>query len=223
VVGPAPIAASARLALFLADDFMSGATEIPHTLAEDIQALLVAPLLVGFAVLLFRQAGLLTGGTVGLAFLIHYAGGWPMGIVLFAINLPFYVFAVRAMGWEFTAKTFVAVSLLAIYTEVLPGLISIHSIDPLFAAVMAGFLTGVGLLILIRHKASLGGLGVMAIYLQNTRGWPAGKVQMAADVLIVGAALLVRDPLSVGLSIVGALALNLVIAVNHKTGRYVGV
>lgn len=202
---------------------MSGATEIPHTLAEDIQALLVAPLLVGFAVLLFRQAGLLTGGTVGLAFLIHYAGGWPMGIVLFAINLPFYVFAVRAMGWEFTIKTFVAVSLLAVYTEVLPGLISIRSIDPLFAAIMAGFLTGVGLLILIRHKASLGGLGVMAIYLQNTRGWPAGKVQMAADGLIVGAALLVRDPLSVGLSIVGALALNLVIAVNHKTGRYVGV
>jgi uncharacterized membrane-anchored protein YitT (DUF2179 family) len=130
---------------------------------------------------------------------------------------------VRALGREFAVKTFVAVSLLAVYTEVLPRLISIRSIDPLFAAVMAGFLTGVGLLILIRHKASLGGLGVMAIYLQNTRGWPAGKVQMAADVLIVGAALLVRDPLSVGLSIVGALALNLVIAVNHKTGRYVGV
>ncbi len=202
---------------------MPGTTEIPHSLSEDVQALLVAPLFVAFAVLLFRQAGLLTGGTVGLAFLIHYASGWPMGAVVFAINLPFYVFAVRALGWEFAVKTFVAVSLLAIYTEVLPGLISIRSIEPLFAAVMAGFLTGVGLLILIRHKASLGGLGVMAIYLQNTRGWPAGKVQMAADVLIVGGALLVRDPLSVGLSIVGALALNLVIAVNHRTGRYVGV
>ncbi len=202
---------------------MTGTTEIPHSLSEDIQALLVAPLFVAFAVMLFRQAGLLTGGTVGLAFLIHYASAWPMGAVVFAINLPFYVFAVRALGWEFAVKTFVAVSLLAIYTEVLPGLISIRSIEPLFAAVMAGFVTGVGLLILIRHKASLGGLGVMAIYLQNSRGWPAGKVQMAADVLIVGGALLVRDPLSVGLSIVGALALNLVIAVNHKTGRYVGV
>jgi uncharacterized membrane-anchored protein YitT (DUF2179 family) len=202
---------------------MTGTTEIPHSLSEDVQALLVAPLFVAFAVLLFRQAGLLTGGTVGLAFLIHYASGWPMGAVVFAINLPFYVFAVRALGWEFAAKTFVAVSLLAIYTEVLPGLISIRSIEPLFAAVMAGFLTGVGLLILIRHKASLGGLGVMAIYVQNSRGWPAGKVQMAADVMIVGGALLVRDPLSVGLSIVGAMALNLVIAVNHKTGRYVGV
>lgn len=202
---------------------MTGTTEIPHSLSEDIQALLVAPLFVAFAVMLFRQAGLLTGGTVGLAFLIHYASDWPMGAVVFAINLPFYLFAVRALGWEFSIKTFVAVSLLAIYTEFLPQLMSIRSIDPLFAAVMAGFLTGVGLLILIRHKASLGGLGVMAIYLQNTRGWPAGKVQMAADVLIVGGALLVRDPLSVGLSIVGALALNLVIAVNHKTGRYVGV
>lgn len=202
---------------------MTPTSEIPHSLSEDIQALLVAPLFVAFSVLLFRQAGLLTGGTVGLAFLIHYAAGWPMGAVLFAVNLPFYVFAVRAMGWEFALKTFVAVSLLAIYTEALPALISIHSVNPLFAAVMGGFLIGVGLLILIRHKASLGGLGVLAIYLQKRKGWQAGRVQMAADCLIVGAALLVRDPLSVGLSIIGAVALNLVIAVNHKEGRYVGV
>ncbi|MCF8151482.1 MAG: YitT family protein [Burkholderiaceae bacterium] len=191
----------------------TGSTEIPHSLAEDVQALLVAPLLVAFAVLLFKQAGLLTGGSVGLAFLIHYASDWPMGAVLFAINLPFYVFALRAMGWEFALKTFAAVSLLAVYTEVLPGLITLQTINPLFAAVMGGFLVGVGLLILIRHKSSLGGLGVLAIYLQNTKGWPAGKVQMAADCLIVGAAL----------SVIGALALNLIIAVNHKAGRYVGV
>jgi uncharacterized membrane-anchored protein YitT (DUF2179 family) len=202
---------------------MTPTTEIPHSLSEDIQALLIAPLFVAFAVLLFQQAGLLTGGTVGLAFLIHYASGWPIGAVVFTVNLPFYVFAVRAMGWEFAVKTFIAVSLLACYTAVLPALISIERVNPLFAAVMAGFLVGVGLLILIRHKASLGGLGVLAIYLQNRKGWQAGKVQMAVDCVIVGAALLVRDPLSVGLSIIGAVALNLVIAVNHKSGRYVGV
>lgn len=201
---------------------MANHNDIRHTFLEDAQAILVAPLFVAFAVLLFRQAGLLTGGTVGVAFLIHYASGWPMGAVLFAINLPFYIFAVRSMGWTFTIKTFICVSLLAIYTEVLPMLVSLQSINPGFAAVMGGFLAGVGLLILIRHKASLGGLGVLAIHLQNSKGWRAGKVQMAADFMIVGAALLVRDPLSVGLSIVGALALNLVIAVNHKAGRYMG-
>lgn len=204
-------------------DRMTNPAVSRHSLFEDAQALLVAPLFVAFAVLLFRHAGLLTGGTVGVAFLIHYLSGWPMGAVVFAVNLPFYVFALRALGRAFAIKTFIAVSLLAIYTETLPALISLQSVDRIFAAVMAGFLIGIGLLMLIRHKASLGGLGVLAIYLQNTRGWRAGKVQMAADFVILSAAVMIRDPISVGLSILGALALNLVIAVNHKAGRYMGV
>ena len=36
---------------------------------------------------LFRQVGLMTGGTVGLAFLAHYASGLPFGPLLFVINL----------------------------------------------------------------------------------------------------------------------------------------
>ena len=45
---------------------------------------------------------------------------------------------------------------------------------------------------------------------------------LAIGVAILGAGLFIRDPLSVGLSVVGALALNLVLAVNHKQGRYLG-
>ncbi|UCV15498.1 YitT family protein [Quatrionicoccus australiensis] len=196
---------------------------VRHTLFEDAQALLVAPLFVAFAILLFRQAGLLTGGTVGIAFLLHYVGDWPIGPLLFAINLPFYYLGVRALGWTFTLKTFIAVSLLAVYTEVLPGLITLGEVNRVFAAVMAGFMAGVGLLMLIRHKASLGGIGILAIHLQNSRGWRAGKLQMAADLGILAAAFFVRDPASIALSILGAVALNLVIAVNHKAGRYMGI
>ncbi|WP_295007687.1 YitT family protein [uncultured Dechloromonas sp.] len=193
-----------------------------HNLFEDAQAILVAPLIFAFAVMLFREAGLLTGGTVGVAFLAHYLSGWSMGSLLIAINLPFYGLALRAMGKAFTIKTFLAVGLLALYTEFLPSLIQIQGLNRWFAAVMGGFLAGISLLMLIRHKASLGGLGILVIHLQNTRGWRAGKLQMAADCIILLAAAFIRDPLSVGLSIVGALALNLVIAVNHKAGRYMG-
>lgn len=196
---------------------------VPHSLFEDIQALLVAPLLVAFAILLFQRAGLLTGGTVGIAFLIHYMTGWSMGAVVFVVNLPFYLIAVRAMGWGFTLRTFAAVGLLSLYTEVLPSLVQLQFLNVFFAAVMGGFLIGLGLLILIRHKASLGGSTIVAIYLQQARGWRAGVVQGVTDVMILGAGIFVRDPLAVGLSIIGALALNLVIAVNHRTGRYMGV
>lgn len=122
----------------------------------------------------------------------------------------------------FTVKTFCTVALLSLYTALLPQVIELARVDRLFAAIMGGFMVGVGLLMIVRHKASLGGIGVLALYWQNTRGWPAGKVQMAADALILIGGLLMRDPFSVALSIVGALALNLVLAVNHKSGRYMG-
>jgi len=93
----------------------------------------------------------------------------------------------------------------------------------LFAAVMGGFLIGTGLLMLFRHRASLGGVGVMALWLQEKKGWRAGKVQMAVDCAIVLASFAVVTPWMVVVSVIGALALNLVLAINHKPGRYTGV
>lgn len=198
------------------------AAPLPHTLLEDIQALLVGSLFMALSVVLFRHAGLLTGGSAGIAFLLHYLSGYAFGPIFFAINLPFYVFAVRALGWAFTFKTFAAVALLSIYSEVLPAWIPLGHVHPVFAAIMAGLLAGVGLLMLMRHKASLGGLGVLAIYMQEKHGWRAGKIQMAADCVIVLAALLIKDFSLVALSVLGALALNMVITINHRPGRYSG-
>ena len=93
----------------------------------------------------------------------------------------------------------------------------------MFLAILAGLLTGVGILMLIRHRASLGGLTVLAIYLQDKHGWRAGKVQMAVDCCIVLLALWSVEPLRVAWSIAGAVALNLVLAMNHRPGRYMAV
>lgn len=196
---------------------------VPHSFLDDFQALITGTALMAFSILLFRQAGLFSGGTAGLALLVHYQSGIEFGWLYFLINLPFYIFAVRALGWVFTVKTFVSVTLLSLFSELLPAWVAIQWMHPAFAAIMGGVLAGVGILMLIRHNASLGGLGVMAIYLQKTRQWRAGTVQMAADVVIVGAALLIREPILVAYSILGALALNLVIAINHRNGRYTGM
>ncbi len=197
-------------------------TASDHSLFEDIQALVSGTLLFAFAIVLFRQAGLLTGGTAGLAFLGHYASDISFGLLYFLINIPFYIFGLLALGTAFTLKTFAAVALLSLYSEVLPRWIHIENIHPVFAAIIGGLLAGAGLLMLVRHRASLGGLGVMAIYLQKKRGWSAGTLQMIADGFIVCGALAIVDPLRVGLSVLGALVLNMVLAINHRPGRYFG-
>ncbi len=191
-----------------------------HTRLEDVQALLSGALLVAFAVVLFRQAGLLTGGTPGLTFLGYYATGLPFGVLYFLINLPFYLFGYLAIGKAFTVKTFVAVLLLSVFSEYLPRWIHIESIHPIFAAILGGLLAGAGLLMLIRHQSSLGGVGVLALYLQKKRGWRAGSMQMIADAVIVCAAFFLVEPERVVLSVLGVVVLNLVLAVNHRPGRY---
>jgi uncharacterized membrane-anchored protein YitT (DUF2179 family) len=193
-----------------------------HSLFEDAQALLTGTLLFALGVAFFQEAGLLTGGTAGITFLAHYASGIRFGILYFLINLPFYVFAYRALGLAFTVKTFVAVALLAGYSELLPRWFDIARVDPLFAAIIGGLLAGAGLLMLVRHRASLGGLGVLAVYLQERKGWRAGHIQLALDALIVGAAFFVVPPDRIALSALGALMLNVVLAINHRPGRYFG-
>lgn len=203
----------------------SHAAEQPerHTPFDDAQALITAALFVAVGLAMFRAAGLLTGGTAGIAFLVHYATGWAFGVVFFLVNLPFFLLAVRAMGWAFTLKTFAAIGLVSVATEWLPQVLAFAVLHPAFAAVMGGFLVGVGLLMLFRHQASLGGLNVLALLLQERRGWPAGRVQMLLDAVIVAAAFAWVEPARIALSVLGAIALNLVVAVNHKPGRYMAV
>lgn len=194
-----------------------------HTPVEDAQALLTGTLFISLAVMMFNQTGLLTGGTAGLAFLLHYATGLGFGKWFFAINLPFYWIAWRRMGRAFTFKTFAAVAMLSVLTEFQSLALRFQALNPLYAAVMGGLLMGAGFLMLFRHRASLGGVGIVALALQQERGWRAGKVQLAVDCAILLASLFVVEPQRIAYSLVGALALNLTLAINHKPGRYVAM
>lgn len=191
-----------------------------HTLFEDAQAIFTGVLFVSLALILFTQVGLLTGGTAGIAFVLHYATGISLGKLFFAINIPFYWFAWKRMGREFTFKTFIAIALLSAMTEWSPRLFAIERLHPGYAAVLGGLLLGSGCLFLARHRASLGGVTIISLYLQQSRGWRAGKVQMGIDCAIVLLALTVVEPTRVAYSVLGAVVMNLFIAVNHKPGRY---
>jgi len=197
-------------------------TASKHTLFEDLQAIFTGALAVSMGVLLLKTAGLLTGGTTGLAILIHYSTGFNFGLALFCVNLPFYILAVKRMGWRFTLKTLFAVFLVSAMTELIPHWLQIDAIDPVFAAVGGGLLVGVGLLIVFRHKTSLGGFNVLALYVQDRYGISAGKTQMALDVSIVLAGLWLIPPWLLLVSVMGAVVLNFVLTVNHKPGRYTG-
>lgn len=193
-----------------------------HTLPEDIFAMLIGTVLVSLGIVFYSEVTLITGSTAGLALLLQYVTKIPFGWLFFAINVPFYVLAVLRMGWPFAIKTFVCVGLVSFFTAHMPEWIDISSIHPLFAALVGGGMIGLGILSLFRHKASVGGINILALFLQDNFGIRAGYFQLGVDAVILLAAFFIL-PLDRALySILGALVLNLIIAVNHKPGRYVG-
>jgi uncharacterized membrane-anchored protein YitT (DUF2179 family) len=82
---------------------------------------------------------------------------------------------------------------------------------------------GTGMLILFRHRASLGGFNVLVLYLQERFGWRAGLIQMVLDCSIVVLAFALTDWWHIALSVLGAVVLNQTLAINHRTGRYVAI
>ena len=199
------------------------ATPSRHKLHEDIFAMLIGTMLVSLGIAFYAQVQLTTGSSAGLALLLQYITGIPFGWLFFAINLPFYALAWWRMGLPFTLKTIASVAMVSYFTSQIPGWIGIERIDPLFAALVGGGLMGLGILSLFRHKASVGGINILALFLQENFGIRAGYFQLGVDAVILVIAFFVLPFDRVLYSILGALVLNLIIALNHRPGRYVGV
>lgn len=194
-----------------------------HSVAEDVQGMLLATLVSSLGLAVFAKGGIMIGGIAGVAFLVHYAAGWNFGLMFVLLNMPFYWLSVRRMGWEFTLKTFAAVGACGVLTDLLPRWADYSHMTTLYSAVVGGALVGLGILFFIRHRASLGGIGILAVYIQRDHGISAGKVQMSFDAMLMIAAFFILTPQKVGYSALGAVLLSLVLMFNHRPHRYMGV
>ncbi|RRO18885.1 YitT family protein [Saccharopolyspora rhizosphaerae] len=195
---------------------------LPHSRTEDALGLLTGTFVVALGLHLLKASGIVTGGTAGLSLLLSYGLPVPFGVLFFAVNLPFMVLAVAKKGWRFAVRSLLSIALVSAFTPLHAQLFGALHLPPLYAAVSGNVLTGIGLLIVFRHGASLGGFNVVALIAQERFGWRAGYVQMALDVLVIAAASTVVSPTAVLVSAFGAVFLNGVLALNHRPGRYLG-
>ena len=213
----------ARHVLCLNGCMMSKPVSNTHTWIDDVHALTAGALFTALGLTMFAHAGLITGGVAGVAFLLSYTTGYGLGLYFFAVNLPFYWIAWRFLGREFTLKSFAAVLVVSLFTAFAPRVLRFDLLNPWIAAVLGGTLIGFGLLALLRHRASVGGVNILAQWLQQQHGFSAGRVQMAVDVVVVLTALYALPPMKVLQSMLGAVAISMMLVLNHKPGRYLGV
>ncbi|MXQ08823.1 YitT family protein [Alphaproteobacteria bacterium GH1-50] len=192
-----------------------------HSFLEDVQGILVGTTLVALSIQFLRASDLITGQIAGLALVTTYASDWSFGLVFFLMNVPFFLLGLTRMGWRFVAKTTVAVALMSVIADTLPLVLTINDMPPALGAVLAGILAGVGLISLFRHGATLGGVGIVALILQDTKDIPAGYTQLAFDLVVFTLAVFLFPWPVVVWSLLGAVVLNTIIATNHRRDRYI--
>src|SRR4051812_25750194 len=96
---------------------------VEHTWLDDAHALATGALFVSLGVTMFVHVGLLSGGVAGVAFLASYISTTSFAPWFFVLSLPFFVLSWRRLGKEFTVKSFVAVALVSLFTELAPKVV----------------------------------------------------------------------------------------------------
>ena len=168
-----------------------------HGPFEDALGLLTGAFLASRGIYLLKASHAVTGGTAGLALLLSYGTGLSFGLLYVLTNLPFLALAVRTKGWDFTIRTLISIVLVAGFAYLHPVMMPESGLNAVYAVLVGNLLVGVGMLIIFRHRSSL-------------------------DVTIILLALTVVPPANVALSAAGAVVLNIVLAFNHRPGRYLG-
>lgn len=193
-----------------------------HSVAEDVLGILTGTFLVSLGLHLLHAAGAVTGGTAGLALLLTYASGIPLPVLFFAINIPFALLALWKRGWSFTIRTVVCIALVSSLAVVHDAFFPVAGLQPFYGILTGNLLAGVGVLILFRHRGSVGGFNVVGLIVQDRTGFSVGWTLMIFDTVVIALSLLVVSWPMVLMSAAGAVLLNLVLALNHRPGRYLG-
>ena len=194
----------------------------PHSLFEDVYALIVGCVLITLGLTLLSAAGLTTGGIAGLSLLLSYLLPLPVGVLFALLNLPFFYLADRVLGRRFMIKTVLLNAGIVVAAGLAPRVFQLAEIAPSVAGFAGGTVIGMGTLAVARHGAGVGGIGVIGLWLQQRHGWNAGRTQIMFDIVILGASLTILSPTAFVWSMLSAAAISGILIVWHRPGRYTG-
>jgi uncharacterized membrane-anchored protein YitT (DUF2179 family) len=129
---------------------------------------------------------ILGGGVTGVATLIFWASGLPVGVTIFAVNALLLVLAIRVLGFGFGVKTIFSVVVLSGLFSVLQYYIREPFVtDRFMAAIIGGIMSGAGVGIVFTQGGSTGGTDIVAMLINKYRNISPGKIILLLDVFII--------------------------------------
>ena len=134
------------------------------------------------------------GGVTGLATIVNYLWGLPIGAMTLAMNLPLLILAWRYISHSFTIRTAISTVILSVCTDLLvtwmPEYPSASPLAPLMASIFGGILMGVGNALVYMGNSTTGGTAIIGALLQKRfPQFSMGKLLTLANLIVVAASI----------------------------------
>ena len=139
-------------------------------------------------VLFITPHKIVPGGVYGIAIVLHYLLGTPVGATALAFDIPLTILGLRIIGPRFGAKTVVGFVLTAVFNDTLTyfyGTEPLIKDDVLLSSIVGAVVMGVGLGLIFKARATSGGTDIIAMILNKYFHIPVGKLLIMVDSTIV--------------------------------------
>jgi uncharacterized membrane-anchored protein YitT (DUF2179 family) len=124
------------------------------------------------------------GGTAGLATVLTFVSSWSWGVLFFLVNLPFFLMSLKKLGKWFTISSFMSIIGISFVRDGLEH-IPFISVPMWFTTILAGLCIGFGVTLVLNNGSSLGGIHILALYLDQKWEINRGISIFVCDLLII--------------------------------------
>ena len=135
---------------------------------------------------------LFSGGVSGVAMILYFLFGWPIGLQIILLNIPIFYAAYRLLDRDYVICGIFGMVIFSVATDATRFLADLNFIDDtLLAAIYGGVISGIGGGMIFRVGGSAGGTDTVASIIKKYYSLNVGLVGFSINVflMIVAAAL----------------------------------
>lgn len=141
----------------------------------------------------------IAGGVSGLATIVYYLTGFPVGVQMLIYNTVLFILAFLLLGVKFGIKSIYSAVVLSLLVDFFNYVVKVPipdlSSDKLLAPIYGGLIAGIGMGMVFWRGASTGGTDIVAMILNRFFGISSGMGLLYTDSLITLFAVLALGPI----------------------------
>lgn len=166
---------------------------------------------------------ILGGGVSGIATLIFWSTGLPVGVSVLSINAVLLVFALRILGKGFGVRTVYSIVVLSGFFALLQYYIREPFVtDKFLASIVGAGMAGSAMGIIFTQGSSTGGTDIVALIVNKYRNVSPGRIILILDVFIISSSFLIFksiEPLVYGFVVMAVVSyvIDLIITGNKQS------